>query len=406
MKVLVINCGSSTLKFQLIDTEQVTPAVGDEARLAHGLVDRIGGASALDFTATDGQCFRETSAVPDHEKATQRVLEWLGSIGRSGPDGIDVVAHRVVHGGERFVDTTIIDEGVIAGIEEVSHLAPLHNRPALSAIRAARGSLGNGVPMVAVFDTSFHQTMPDKAARYAIPIDLAQKHHIRRYGFHGIAHRYMAERYAAITSTPLDRAKVITLQLGNGCSAAAVAGGRSVDTSMGFTPLEGLMMGTRSGDIDPSVVSFLAHSEAVDAEEVEGWLNSRSGLLGVSGFSSDMRELLEAEAQGNSKAALAVDMFCYRVRKCIGAYLAALGGADAVAFGGGIGERSPAIRARICADMDWCGLSLDGGLNDSVVGSEERISSSDAAVRVYVIPVDEAAVMAQEAARCLIGIAS
>jgi len=261
--------------------------------------------------------------------------------------------------------------------------------------------LDRTVPMVAVFDTAYHHSLPLRASTYAIPADLTTKHRIKRYGFHGIAHRFMAERYAAITHRPLQEVDLVTLQLGNGCSATAIKGGRSVDTSMGFTPLEGLMMGTRSGDIDPSVMSFLSEAEGVKSGEVETWLNTRSGLLGVSGSSHDMRELLEAEAAGDDRAALAVEMFCYRARKYIGAYVAALGGADAVVFGGGIGEQAPSIRARICQGLDWFGLSLDRSLNEAAIGVEERISARDSRVHCYVIPVNEAEIIGQEVVQFL-----
>jgi acetate kinase len=307
----------------------------------------------------------------------------------------------VVHGGDRFVEPTLIDDEVIDAIEGLGELAPLHNEPSLRAIRAVRAALGPSLPMVAVFDTAFHHTLPERAWRYAIPQELAAKHHIRRYGFHGLAHRYMTERYAAITATPLSRVRLVTLQLGNGCSATAVDGGRSVDTSMGLTPLEGLMMGTRCGDVDPSLVGFLARREAADVGEVEGWLNTRSGLVGVSGRSRDMRELLQAEQQGDARAALAVDMFCYRIKKYIGAYLAVLGGADAVVFGGGIGENASEVRARICAGLDWCGLILDQGRNARAVGFEDRISAPEAKVHAYVIPVDEAGLIAGDTVSCL-----
>jgi acetate kinase len=398
MKILVINCGSSTLKFQLIEGD------GDSAagrqRLARGVVDRIGGRAVLEFASDGGESHRETAAVADHDEATRRALAWLESAGLLA-GGLDGVGHRVVHGGDRFVDPTLVDENVLKAIEALTDLAPLHNAPSLKSIRAARAVLGAGVPMVAAFDTAFHRTVPERASRYAIPLELADKHRIRRYGFHGLAHRYMAERYAAMTATPLERVKLVTLQLGNGCSATAIEGGRSVDTSMGFTPLEGLMMGTRSGDVDPSLAGYLARREGVDIEEVEAWLNTRSGLLGVSGRSSDMRELLEAEAAGDERAALAVDMFCYRVRKYVGAYLAALSGADAVVFGGGIGENAPLVRARICAGTGWCGLTLDEARNARTIGSESRISADDARVHAYVIPVDEASIIASDTARCL-----
>ncbi|MCJ7511283.1 MAG: acetate kinase [Dehalococcoidia bacterium] len=401
MKVLAINCGSSTLKFQVIEVEEEA-APGRERRLASGTVDRIGGRAAIEFAAENGERLQEAAPVADHGEATQRVLVWLGSCGFLEPDGLVAIGHRVVHGGEQFVEPTLIDDEAMDAIEAVSDLAPLHNEPSLRAIRAARAVLGPAIPMVAIFDTAFHRTMPERASRYAIPQDLAAKHRIRRYGFHGLAHRYMTERYAAITSTPMAQAKLITLQLGNGCSATAVEGGRSLDTSMGFTPLEGLMMGTRSGDVDPSLAAFLARREGVSVEEVEGWLNTRSGLLGVSGRSRDMRELLEAERQGDQRAALAVEMFCYRVRKYIGAYLSALGGAHAVVFGGGIGENAPTVRARICAGMDWCGLTLDQDRNAAAIGVEERISADNVEVHAYVIPVDEAVIIARDTAGCLL----
>lgn len=396
MKVLVVNCGSSTLKFHFIDVvDDDMPWTGGQ-RLAHGIVDRIGGRASLEFTASDGECLSEAVAVADHGKATLRVLGWLQAHGLLGPGGPEAIGHRVVHGGDLFVEPTLIDEKVIDALEGLSVLAPLHNEPSVRAMRAARSALGAAVPMVAVFDTAFHHNMPERASRYAIPPELAAKHRIRRYGFHGVAHRYMTERYAAITSTPMEQVKLVTLQLGNGCSAAAIEGGRSVDTSMGFTPLEGLMMGTRSGDVDPSLAGFLAQREGVDVAEVEGWLNTRSGLLGVSGRYQDMRELLAAERQGDERARLALEMFCYRVRKYIGAYMAALGGVNAVVFGGGIGENQPEVRARICAGMDWCGLVLDRALNAAAVGSEARISTEDAKVHAYVIPVDEAAIIARD----------
>ncbi len=401
MRILVINCGSSTLKFQLLTSDQPATTSGGLTTLAHGIVDRIGESARLAFFSRKGGALEETAAVADHEDAARKVLGWLSSTPEAKSEGPSVVGHRVVHGGQRFSEPTLIDDGVLQGLENVSSLAPLHNAPALSAIRSCRQVLGRDVPQVAVFDTSFHSTMPRRASRYAVPRELAEKHGIRRFGFHGLAHRYMTERYAAVTSTPLEHVKIITLQLGNGCSAAAVAGGRSVDTSMGFTPLEGLMMGTRCGDADVSLVGFLAGREGVDVAEVEDWLNTRSGLLGVSGISGDVRALLSAERQGDAGAAHALDMFCYRVRKYIGAYLAVLGGADAVVFGGGIGENSPDVRARVCAGMSWCGITLDPHRNEAAVGSQAVISADDAATGVHVIPVEEAVIIAQDAMRCL-----
>jgi acetate kinase len=401
MRLLAINCGSSTLKFQLFEVEREDNRYGQEGRLARGLVEEIGSKGAMDFTMESGESLQKSLTIADHGQATRHVLAWLESSGLLKSSGNWAVGHRVVHGGSRFTGAVAIDDQVLAAIEGVSELAPLHNEPALQAIYAAMEALGPETPMVAVFDTAFHTTLPKKASEYAIPGDLAAKHEIRRYGFHGIAHQYMAERYSVITSRPIEGTKLITLQLGNGCSATAVAGGRSIDTSMGFTPLEGLMMGTRSGNLDPSLPGFLARREGVRIEDVEGWLNTRSGLLGVSGHSRDMRELLRRAHQGDTRAELAVEMFCYRVRKYIGAYLTVLGGADAVVFGGGIGENAPMVRAHICVDMDWCGIRLDEDRNAKAVGSEGRISADDSKVHAYVITVDESVMIARETARCL-----
>jgi acetate kinase len=399
--ILAINCGSSTLKFELIETNGGATAVSLERRLASGIIDRIGGATIIKFIAEGGKSLVENTEVADHGEATHRVLDWMNSLKLLETDGILGIGHRVVHGGDSFIEPTLINDDVIETIETLSCLAPLHNGPSLMAIRAARETLSPSIPMVAVFDTAFHHTLPEHAARYAIPEELSLKHRIKRYGFHGLAHQYMIERYAVITSKPIAETKLITLQLGNGCSATAVKNGYSVDTSMGFTPLEGLMMGTRSGDVDPSLVGFLARQENLDIEEVEGLLNIRSGLLGVSGRSRDMRELLEAERQGDNRAALAVEMFCYRVRKYIGAYLTVLGGADAIVFGGGIGENSPTVRARISSDMEWLGLNLDHKRNAETTGSEGRISVDNSRVHLYVIPVDEASIIARDTVSCL-----
>jgi acetate kinase len=397
MDILAINCGSSSLKFELFAVNPPNPP----HRRAWGLVDRIGIGGSVTFHTDAGVKVSESVPVPDHEAATRASLQKLKGAGMLS-DGLAGVVHRVVHGGERFSEPVRIDAAVMAELEELTELAPLHNGPAVAAIRTARSVLGPSVPMVAVFDTAFHCTLPPHAAEYAIPHELTSKHHIRRYGFHGLAHRWMAERYAELTRIPAEKTRLITLQLGNGCSATAVAGGRSIDTSMGFTPLEGLVMGTRSGDIDPSLVGFLAQHEGVDVAQVEDWLNRRSGLLGVSGISRDMRELLERAGQGHARAALAVEMFCYRVRKYIGAYLAALGGADAVIFGGGIGENAPLLRSRICSGMDWCGLALDEERNRAAIGQEALISRDGAAMQAYVLPVDESAILVRDALRCLV----
>jgi acetate kinase len=294
----------------------------------------------------------------------------------------------------------VIDETVTAALDALTELAPLHNGPGVAGIRAARAVLKSTVPMVAAFDTTFHATMPAHAARYALDYELAERHRVRRYGFHGLSYRYVTGRYAGLTGTPESSATFVALHLGHGCSAAAVRDGASVDTSMGFTPLEGLVMGTRSGDIDPAVIGYLARAERVPEAEVEGWLNERSGLLGVSGRSGDMRDLLASEAT-EARAALAVALFCYRARKYVGAYLAALGGAPAVVFTGGIGEHNPEIRRRICEDMAWCGLTLDERRNRATVGTEGVVSADGAAMRAFVIPTDEERVIARDVMQCL-----
>jgi acetate kinase len=391
MRVLAINCGSSSLKFEVVETAA-------EGRPARGAVERIGADAELSATGPDGQDIRRAVPAADHGRAAHLVLDWLRQAGQLSAGGIAAVGHRVVHGGDRFVAPVLIDAAVLAAIQALEELAPLHNGPALAAITAARTALDPSVPMVATFDTAFHADMPPRAARYALPRDLAARHHVRRYGFHGLAHRSMVERYAAVTGTPMEQARLVTLQLGSGCSAAAIAGGRSVDTSMGFTPLEGLVMGTRSGDLDPSLAGFLAEREGVAVSEVERWLNTRAGLLGVSGRSADMKQLLELERAGDADAALAVEMFCYRARKYIGAYLAALEGADAIVFGGGIGERAPAVRARILAGLGWCGLVLDHARNAAAVGVAARITADAARIHAYVLPVDEALLIARDTA--------
>lgn len=324
------------------------------------------------------------------------ILQRLRERGRL--DQVDAVCHRVVHGGTRFTQPVLLDDEVIAELRQLTELAPLHNGPAVEAIVAAREALGRDVPAVASFDTAFHSGMPPKASTYAIPMELAERHGIKRFGFHGLAHRYMAERAAEVLSR--EEPRLVTLQLGAGCSAAAVAGGRSLDTTMGFTPLEGLVMATRSGDVDPALSAFLVAHEGLDVNAVHKLLDERSGLLGVSGRSPDMRELLEAEQQGDGRARLAVELFCYRVRKAVGAYLAVLEGADAVIFGGGIGEHSPVVRRRICMGMDWCGLALDEECNQQTIGNEGRIDAGGP-IQAWVLPVDEAQVMAREAEACL-----
>lgn len=396
MKILVLNCGSSTVKFQLIETASASRSSQNDRKVARGLVDRIGNNASCRFEVVGFPSEEKAEAVRNHEEAVERVIQWLNS--KEGLRDFSAVGHRVVHGGERFTTSVVIDDDVIAVLDELSELAPLHNPGSVSGIRAARSVLGTAMPMVAAFDTSFHRTLPEYASTYAIPYELTVKHHIRRYGFHGLAHQYSALRYRELTRTPENKTNIITLHLGNGCSASAIRGGESVDTSMGFTPLEGLVMGTRSGDLDPALVTYLAEKEGVRASEVENWLNLRSGLLGLSGLSNDMRELA-ATYDKNPRSRLAVDVFCYRARKYLGAYLAVVGDADAVVFSGGIGENSPLVREKICANMKWCGLILDAKANAAVIGRDGQISTHGSKLDAYVVHTDEEMIIARETAR-------
>jgi acetate kinase len=390
--VLALNCGSSSLKFQLaaVDGPATRP-------LGRGLVERIGGTAAVHFEQAARPPLRETTLVADHEVAVRRVIDWI----RAGPTGFDAVGHRVVHGGQRFVQPVLIDATVAGAIEALEELAPLHNGPSLAGIRACRAALGEGVPQVAVFDTTFHATLPEAAFSYGIPYELAKRHGIRRFGFHGLSYQSVVSRYAGLAGIDESDVTLVALHLGNGASAAAVRHGRSVDTSMGFTPLEGLLMGTRSGDLDPALVGYLARREGVTAGEVERVLNEESGLLGLSGRSRDMRDLIAAR-ETDARARLAVDVFCHRARKYLGAYLAVLG-ARAVVFTGGIGENAPEVREAICRDATWCGLELDPHLNRQMVGRTGRISSAGARLEAWVILTDEEQVVAKETAQCLGG---
>lgn len=396
MKILAINTGSSSLKFRLQDVEVRPGASPSEIPVADGEVRSIGISAHGRLRIRGEKVFDDKVDAENHRMATTRILAWLKDRNLQ----VEGVGHRVVHGGKTFTRSVRIDDHDIEAIASLGKLAPLHNPVAHEAILATRQALGSSVPMVAVFDTAFHRTMPEAAASYAIPPDLAERHAIARYGFHGIAHGYMMSRYAEIKGKPPEDFRLITLQLGHGSSAAAIREGRSVDTSMGFTPLEGLIMATRSGDIDPAVVAYLAEQERVDPATVVEWLNRRSGLLGISGSTANMRELLEREAS-DPRARLAVDAYCYRIRKYVGAYLAVLGGADAVIFSGGIGENAPAVREKILDPMAWSGMTIDPESNRRSVGVEGLISIKGASPEVYIIPMNEEATIIGETARCL-----
>jgi acetate kinase len=390
MRILVFNCGSSSLKFELIqiDGEQ-------HHRLARGTFEEIGRHAKITLSAT-GQKTEESAPIANHEAASARAIDWLR---QRGSAGVDVVAHRIVHGGETVTEPAIANGETMRALNEASQFAPLHNPPALSAIQAVNANLP-GVPVVIVTDTGFHRTLPPYARHYAIPHALAQRHGIRRFGFHGIGHAWMLERCAAMMQVRPDQLNLITLHLGAGCSATAIEQGHSIDTSMGLTPLEGLMMATRSGDIDPAIFSFLAAREKTLPEQVERILNHESGLLGVSGISDDLREI-ERAAKSDQRAALAIEMFCYRLRKYIGAYLAVLGRTNAIVFGGGIGEHSELVREKVCSGLEPLGVVLDRERNRGANGQEARISTDNSPMAIYVVPLDEELYIARAAARLL-----
>jgi len=404
MKILVLNVGSSTLKFQLVETGEEHFAGNTDRRLARGQIERIGGEAVWSFRAGDEAARRGTASLRDHRAAVEYVLRSLADNG-NGAAEIGAAGHRVVHGGERFVHSVAIDDEVLRGIEETIDLAPLHNPANLKGIHAVRDVLGSALPQAAVFDTAFHHTLPERAFLYAIPYSLYRRHRVRRYGFHGTSHRYLAYRWRQLTGRPREGTRLVTLHLGNGCSACAIQNGDSVDTSMGFTPLEGLVMGTRSGDLDPAILDYVAAKEGLSLPEMESLLNKQSGLLGVSGLTHDMRELLaEAREHDDRRARLAIDLFCYRVRKYVGSYLAALGGADAICFAGGVGENAAEIRARVCEGMEWAGIRVDPAANAELVGGREgRISPGGAGPEVWVIPTDEELLIARDTYRVVNG---
>ena len=395
MNVLAVNCGSSSLKFRLFDVEPGSPL--DSARsLGGGDVERFGPAARLRFTR-DGRVEEFQEPIADHAEAVARALGWLAT----GASDVEAVGHRVVHGGTRFTTPVAIDDAVLESIQAVEALAPLHNRPSLAGVRACREVLGPAPPMVAVFDTAFHALMPERAARYAIPWEVTRKHGIRRFGFHGLSYAWVTARAAALVGRAPDDVRLVALHLGSGCSATAIRDGTSVDTSMGLTPLEGLVMATRSGDVDPALLGYLVRAEGVNVAEVESWLNERSGLLGLAGGSGDVRDLLTRE-RDDPRARLALEVFCHRARKYLGAYLAVLEGADAVVFTGGVGTHQPEIRRRIAGGFEWCGLALDADANTAVQGREAVISGAGSAIQALVVPADEERVIAHETAACLV----
>lgn len=395
MKILVINCGSSSVKYQFIDTE-------NEQALAKGSVTRIGMSAALHVHKPAGRPeITVTGEILDHIVAIEHVVSMMlsekhGVIKETSE--IDAIGHRVVHGGEQFADSVLITPELMSTLRSLIELAPLHNPHNIRGITACQRILPS-TPQVAVFDTSLHTTMPPHAFIYGLPYVLYSRYGIRRYGFHGMSHRFVSKRAAIMMDRPYDELKIISCHLGNGASVTAINEGDSIDTSMGFTPLEGLLMGTRTGDLDPAIILHLMGREELTLHEASTLMNKHSGLAGISGVSSDMREIEEAAAEGNFKADLAHDIFCYRLKKYIGAYSAAMGGLDTVVFTAGVGENSPLVRSKTCSNMEYLGIKIDEDANKAVAGGEVDISTEDSRVRVLVVPTNEELVIARDAKR-------
>ncbi len=390
MNVLVINCGSSSLKYQLINSDT-------EAVLAKGLCERIGIDGRLTYQKAGGEKEVTEAAMPTHKEAIQLVLDALTNEKTGAVKSlaeVNAVGHRVVHGGEKFASSVVINDEVLKAIEECNDLAPLHNPANLIGINACR-ELMPGVPMVAVFDTAFHQTMPEKAFLYGLPYEYYEKYAVRRYGFHGTSHSFVSKHAAEFLGLDLNNSKIIVAHLGNGASISAVLNGKCVDTSMGLTPLEGLVMGTRSGDIDPAIMEFIAKKENLDIAGVMNVLNKKSGVQGISKVSSDFRDLENGMEEGNKLCAAALDVFCYRVAKYIGSYVAAMNGVDAIAFTAGIGENAPLVREKVLAYLGYLGINLDEEANGKR-GDDCVISTADSKVKVAVIPTNEELAICRE----------
>ncbi|MGC8831279.1 MAG: acetate/propionate family kinase [Thermoproteota archaeon] len=395
-KILVVNCGSSSIKYKLFDADSLKG-------ISSGLLERIGSRPAVLRHEVGGASAKREVDVSNHRQGLELILRVLLEAEPKAIRSLEeivAVGHRVVHGGDAFFESTLVDEKVLEALRKWSHLAPLHNPPNIAGIEAARSLLPR-VPQVAVFDTAFHQTMPETAYLYAIPFELYEKLGIRRYGFHGTSHKYVAQKAAEILGVPIEKLRIITCHLGNGCSITAVKNGRSIDTSMGFTPLEGLVMGTRSGDIDPSIVFYLI-GEGFSPREVEDMLNKKSGLLGVSGVSNDIRDVEREAEAGSKRARLALEIFAYRAKKYIGAYAAVLGGLDVLVFTGGIGENDPLMRRMICGNMGFLGLEIDEEANRATVGKTGVISGKQSRIRILVIPTDEELAIAEETRKRLL----
>ncbi|MDT8859391.1 acetate kinase [Alkalihalobacillus sp. MEB130] len=390
-KIIAINAGSSSLKFQLLN-------MPEESVVTKGLVERIGLGDGVFTIEVDGEKNTETLDIPDHAFAVKTLLDKLTGLGIiQSLDEIDGIGHRVVHGGEKFNDSVLITDEVLAGIEEVSELAPLHNPANIVGIKAFKEVLPN-VPAVAVFDTAFHQTMPESSFLYSLPYEYYEKFGIRKYGFHGTSHKYVSERAAELLGRPIEQLRLLSCHLGNGASIAAIDGGKSIDTSMGFTPLAGVTMGTRSGNIDPALIPYIMEKTGQDANGVLDTLNKRSGLLGVSGFSSDLRDIEGEAKSGNERAELALEVFTSRIHKYIGSYAARMSGVDAIIFTAGIGENSDVIRERVLKGLEFMGVYWDPSLN-KVRGKEAFINYPHSPVKVIIIPTNEEVMIARDTIR-------
>lgn len=408
MNILVLNCGSSSLKFQIVSTDDVSIANNTDKMLAKGLIEKVGSNEATisfkSLTASAGSTniYRITKPVLDHKDALYSLMEWLAMPttiidGISTTKDIDAIGHRTVHGSESFNSSVLINNSVINELKTNIELAPLHNPANLKGIDAATEVFGKDIPQVGVFDTAFHTTMPEYAYMYGINYDLSKKHRIRRYGFHGTSHRYMGIRYRELTGKSITDTNIISLHLGNGGSIAAIKNGQSIDTTMGFTPLEGLIMGTRCGDIDPTIMEYIMQKEGKTLKQTFDLFNKESGLLGISGVSNDMRDIESNMESEHQRSILAHNMFCYRIKKYIGAYLSIMNGVDAIIFTGGIGENDDISRQKVCNNMEYIGLQLDENLNKkTIVGAEGKISSKDSKIAVYVIPTNEELMIARD----------
>ncbi|MBX9838801.1 acetate/propionate family kinase [Silvanigrella sp.] len=411
MNILVINSGSSSLKFQIIETDQNNIDSSTDKIKVKGLIDRIGTQALAKITVPNGVEIKESIAIRDHSAALDYIFRKITS-GTLNIDGIfslsdiNAVGHRVVHGGEKFSKSVLVDKSVLKEIEDCIDLAPLHNPANLKGIQATLALFGEKMPHAVVFDTAFHSTIPETNYLYALPYQYYRRYRIRKYGFHGLSHRYVSYRYRKLVNLERNQLNLITIHLGNGCSICAIKEGKSYNTSMGFTPLAGLIMGTRAGDIDASIPEFLAHKEGITLSDIDILLNKASGLLGISGLTNDMRELLDEEKEHHDRrATLAIDMFTMRIKHYIGAYLAEMGGADAILFTGGIGENSAEIRKRICEGLQFLGIELNENLNkEKCFGAEGNISSDTSKIKTWVIPTNEELMIARDTFRCVTGL--